>query len=177
MTGMNLCIVRAADEGVPIGALGRIFSQTHISQDIRDILRDAVASGRLVELPGEDWPPVIPRYQRFAMVSPHKLGEDDRDLLLRMSRKLKTTKLESRILLVVLRRGQATRTQLHETVEDNRGNPDEPTDIKIVDVVVCKLRKKLAPLGLILHTIHGSGYEIMQPHRDLAWSLINGESQ
>jgi len=169
----NTEIVRAADEGVPIGALARIFSQSHNSSDIRKLLHEAVNSGRILEMPREDWPPLTPRDKRTPTVAAHKLGEDDRETTMRMARKLKTTKLESRILLVLLRRGHASREQLHMAVEDNRGNPDEETDIKIVDVVVCKLRKKLAPLGLKMNTIHSIGYEMSEEYRNKAWELIN----
>lgn len=177
MTGINIEIVRAADEGVPIGALSRIFNQTHTSSDIRGLLHEAVGTGRLLELPTEDWPIGVARSQRAPCVSPHMVGEDDGPVIIRMAQRLKTTRLESRIMLVILRRGHATRDQLHEAVEANRGNPDNPTDKKIVDVVVCKLRKKLAPLGLILHTIHSLGYEMNVGDRQKAWHLINGEAK
>lgn len=36
--------------------------------------------------------------------------------------------------------------------------PDEEPEIKIVDVFVCKLRKKIDPLGLRIDTVWGSGY-------------------
>ena len=175
MTGTNIEIIRAADEGVPIGALVRIFSQTHASAEIRRLLCAAVSSGRLLEVPTEDWPLGVARSQRAPCVAKHMIGEDDGPLVIRMAQRLKTTKLESRIMLVVLRRGHATRTQLHETVEFNRGNPAQPTDIKIVDVVVCKLRKKIALLGLTLHTIHSIGYEMSRADCLKAWSIINGE--
>jgi DNA-binding response OmpR family regulator len=170
MSDINEYIIRAADEGVPIGALKRIFQPQF---DIRPIIHQAVASGRLIEMPREDWPPLVPRDQRTPTVAAHKLGEDDREATMRMARRLKTTKLESRILLVLLRRGHASREQLHMAVEDNRGNPDEETDIKIVDVVVCKLRKKLALVGLKMGTIHSIGYEMSEEHRNKAWELIN----
>jgi DNA-binding response OmpR family regulator len=162
---------RAADEGVPIGALRRIYRCD--PSLLREYLHAAVASGRLIEMPREDWPPLTPRDQRTPTVAAHKLVEDDREATMRMARKLKTTKLESRILLVLLRRGHASREQLHMAVEDNRGNPDDETDIKIVDVVVCKLRKKLAPIGLKMTTIHSIGYEMSEEHRNKAWELIN----
>lgn len=94
---------------------------------------------------------------------------------MRMATTLHTTRLESNILLVILRRGRAYREQLHDAVEKNRGNPDEPTDKKIVDVVVCKLRKKLTPLGLNLNTVHSIGYEMTEADRARAWALIRGE--
>ncbi len=164
-------VIRAADEGVPIGALKRIFRPEEL--DIRLMLHGAVAAGRLLEMPREDWPPLTPRGERLPTVAAHKLQEADTEVIMRMARKLKTTKLESRILLVFLRRGHATRDQLHMAVEANRGNPDEETDIKIVDVVVCKLRKKLNQFGLILRTVHSIGYEMSEEYRDKAWKILN----
>lgn len=37
---------------------------------------------------------------------------------------------------------------------------DEP-EIKIIDVFVCKLRKKLKPLGVEIQTVWGSGYRLL----------------
>lgn len=168
-------IVRAADEGVPIGALARIFGTAHTSPDIRTLLREAVASGRLVAMPSEDWPPLAPRDQRVPTGPLHALGADDHDVLMQMAQNLHTTKLESRVLMVILRRGRAHRDQLHDAVEANRGNPDDETQQKIVDVVICKLRKKLTPLGLTLRTVHSFGYEMSETDRARAWALIRGE--
>ena len=128
-------------------------------------------------MPAEDWPLGSTRAQHAPTLPAHPLGLDDGDIVLKMASRLKTTRLESRILLVVLRRGHASREQLHDAVEDNRGNPAEVTGEKIVDVVVCKLRRKLAPLGVILHTVHAIGYEMSEPDRKKVWALIEGERQ
>lgn len=37
---------------------------------------------------------------------------------------------------------------------------DEP-EIKIIDVIVCKLRKKLTPLGVHIGTVWGHGYRLV----------------
>ncbi|WCA57549.1 winged helix-turn-helix domain-containing protein [Agrobacterium tumefaciens] len=44
---------------------------------------------------------------------------------------------------------------------------DEP-EIKIVDVYVCKLRKKLKPLSISIDTVWGAGYRMMPRARDAA---------
>jgi len=41
--------------------------------------------------------------------------------------------------------------------------PDAAPEIKIIDVFVCKLRKKLKPLGLDLKTHWGRGYSLELP--------------
>lgn len=175
MTGMNLTVVKAANEGVPIAALGRIFSPAYSSSTVRELLHEAVDLGLILAMPREDWPPLTGRDQRTPAGVSHRLDDDDATLILRMGSRLKTTKLESHVLLTVLRRGMATRDQLHIAVENSRGNPDEPTDIKIVDVVICKLRKKLAPMNFVLHTIHSTGYEMSEAHRAAAWAKIEGD--
>lgn len=175
VVALDSCVVRAADEGVPIAALARIFKPL-LSLDLRSLLHAAVASGRLIEMPREDWPPLVPRALRAPQVQQHAPGDDDRDLMLKIARALKTTRLESRIMLVILRRGQAHREQLHEVVEQNRGNPVDATGEKIIDVIICKLRKKLTPLGLTLNTVHSQGYEMADEDRKKAWRLINGET-
>lgn len=167
-------IIRAADEGVPIGAIKRIFKMVVETMDIRELLHSAVTAGRLIAMPREDWPPAISRDDRFPTVPKHDFGIDDADLVLKLAKKFHTTKLESRILVVVLRRGHASREQLHDVVESNRGNPAETTQEKIVDVVVCKLRKKLVPLGLKLRTVHSLGYEMSVEDRQKIWELVNG---
>lgn len=39
--------------------------------------------------------------------------------------------------------------------------PDDPPEIKIVDVWICKLRKKLKPLGINIDTVWGQGYRML----------------
>ncbi|WP_315920392.1 winged helix-turn-helix domain-containing protein [Mesorhizobium sp. SP-1A] len=38
---------------------------------------------------------------------------------------------------------------------------DEEPEIKIIDVWVCKLRKKLKPLGINIDTVWGRGYRLL----------------
>jgi DNA-binding response OmpR family regulator len=39
-------------------------------------------------------------------------------------------------------------------------NPDRVPEIKIIDVFVCKLRKKIDPLGVRIDTLWGKGYAL-----------------
>lgn len=41
--------------------------------------------------------------------------------------------------------------------------PEDPPEIKIVDVFICKLRKKVAPMGLSIGTTWGRGYYLEEP--------------
>ncbi len=40
-------------------------------------------------------------------------------------------------------------------------NPDSPPEIKIIDVYVCKIRKKLEPIGVQIVTHWGKGYSFL----------------
>lgn len=39
-------------------------------------------------------------------------------------------------------------------------NPDKEPEIKIVDVYVCKIRKKIEPIGVRIETFWGKGYAL-----------------
>ena len=55
---------------------------------------------------------------------------------------------------------------LRATCADVTGNDDR--DLKIVDVFVCKIRKKLDPLGITIATVWGTGYRIELGERTTA---------
>lgn len=149
--------IRLADEGVPIQAIGRVLRVP--PDQFRDILHDAVDSGRICFMPKEDWPPMVSVGDRGQCYN-KSVRDDDDVLFMKLARVFKTTQLQSKVLLRLLRRGQCTKEAIHEEVEDNRGNPAEPTNEKIVDVLICHLRKKLKPFGISILTIHSQGYSI-----------------
>jgi two-component system cell cycle response regulator CtrA len=53
------------------------------------------------------------------------------------------------------------------------GGMDEP-DMKIIDVFICKLRKKLAQAGAdeLIETVWGRGYMIREPRCESAFSPV-----
>lgn len=71
---------------------------------------------------------------------------------------------EARLIGVLVKRGQATKDQLMHALYALRMDGDEP-EIKIVDVYVCKVRKKLAPYGITIGTIWGQGYSMSSESR------------
>jgi|SRR5580704_8845528 hypothetical protein len=166
--GNRAMVERAADEGVPIGALKRIFRVS--DENLRPFLHDAIAAGRLVSMPSEDWPTGGTRLTRLPCVPQTLATLDDDDLVMLLSRKVKTTPQEGRLLLVILRRGHASREQL--LLAADHGNQSEPSQIKLVDVVVCKMRKKLVPLGITLQTVHSLGYQMTEVDRRKIWELL-----
>jgi DNA-binding response OmpR family regulator len=158
--------VRLADEGIPIRAIARA---THIaSSDVYDLLRDAVASGTIVELPKDDWPPGSNRGTRTIFNG--TALEHEEALKIACARKFKTSPLEACMLSLMLRRDQVTKEQLHVVITQKSGK--EEIDQKMVDVMICKLRKKLKPFGIIIETMWGMGYLITPPSRELTVQLL-----
>ena len=66
------------------------------------------------------------------------------------------TRQEADVLGILLRRQVMSSTQLFEAIWGG----DSECNIKIVEVVVCKLRAKLRPHGIAIRTEHGVGYFI-----------------
>lgn len=52
----------------------------------------------------------------------------------------------------------------------------DPPDIKVVDIMVCKTRKKLAPHGIEIRTVWGVGYEIPEESKVRARQLMGGRT-
>jgi hypothetical protein len=71
------------------------------------------------------------------------------------------TPSEVQLLLAIIQRPMVTR----------------PTGDKITDVRVHYIRKRLAPFGIAITTICGSGYQLSDPHRamDLILARVAGQ--
>ena len=68
------------------------------------------------------------------------------------------THQQSIVLSVLLKRPEATKEQLHQAIERERPEDKEKTHIKLVDVLICILRRKLKPFGFAIKTMWGTGY-------------------
>jgi two-component system cell cycle response regulator CtrA len=68
------------------------------------------------------------------------------------------TPQEQRVVGVLLNRDYATKDAIMAALYRDLGKDE--AEIKIVDVFVCKARKKLSPFGIEIHTIWGKGYSI-----------------
>ncbi len=168
-------VTRLAHEGVPVRAIARVFEIAFA--DIYEALQEALAVGQIIEIPKVDWPPLQDRGSRRQMFG----GEIPLpDMLLAFQRILHLTPLEANFLALLLRRDEVDKDTLHGVVEQQREQrqhrPDkpEPTDKKIVDVIICKLRKKL-PTGVEIVTLWGRGYYIDEAGRRRAKEIINGQ--
>jgi hypothetical protein len=161
--------IRLADEGIPVLPIAR--SLRIPSDDLYSTLRCAIASGTLIEMPKDDWPPGSNRASRSVFRGGPLEQEDD--LKYALVRFFKTTPLEASLMCLLLRRDQATKEQLHSVVEHNRATQgQEPTDQKMVDVMICKLRKKLKPHEIEIETMWGLGYLISPKHREQTVRLL-----
>lgn len=77
---------------------------------------------------------------------------------------------EARIFGALYQRASCTKAQLLAT-NCEPGVEDEP-EIKIVDVFVCKLRKKLKPYGIEIETLWGQGYRMTPESKAIAAPLL-----
>lgn len=70
------------------------------------------------------------------------------------------TPTEARLVAALMTRELCTTEHLH--LATSRDGLEAETDRKIVDVFVCKARKKLEPFGIKIHTHWGLGYSMSQ---------------
>lgn len=160
--------VRLADEGIPVLAIARATKLS--SADIYQALRDAVSRGSILEMPRDDWPPGSRRGDRVLLAGTPLESEDQ--LKCACTRYFKTSPLEAAMLALMLKRDEVTKPQLHAVIEANRPPGKEITEIKMVDVMICKLRKKLAVYSVAIQTMWGVGYFISRADRDRAIKVL-----
>jgi hypothetical protein len=161
--------VRLADEGIPVRAIARA---THIpSEEIYTTLHHAIAQGSIIEMPRDDWPPGTRRSERTLLIGTPL--EDETELKCACARFFKATPLQSAMLALMLRRNEVTKEQLHGVIEQNRPiSNKEATDLKMVDVMICNLRKKLKVHNIEIKTLWGLGYLIDPPERERALNMM-----
>lgn len=162
-------IAGMANEGIPVLAIARSVALP--SESIYDALRSAIATGILVELPKDDWPPGQRKSQRCLSYGTPLATEEG--LKTALSRHFRATPLEAAMFAMMMRRDEVTKPQLHSVIEACRDPNKETTEIKMVDVMICKLRKKL-PAGVKIQTMWGSGYFISKEDRNLIFQLLLG---
>lgn len=168
---IDAIIVRLADEGVPIRAIARATAVA--SSDLYETLREALQGGQILELPKDDWPIGSTRAGRNVLVGTPL--EQESAMRAACARVFKASPLEAGMLALMLRRNEVTKEQLHTVIEQNRGDKD-PTDPKMVDVMICKLRKKLLLHGIKIETMWGTGYLIDATGRRHAIDLLSADA-
>ena len=165
--------VRLANEGVPVRAIAR--SLLHPSENVRLAIQEAIDVGTITSMPRDDWQAGVPRGSRLPSFM---IGKSDASQLAACQRALKITPLEASFMLVLMKRDEADKATLHHVVEAQRmsranqpGDPDE-TDPKIVDVVICHMRRKLKPKNIRIATLWGHGYFLEASGRKIVEDLI-----
>ncbi len=161
-------VVRLADEGVPVAAIARVTKQP--SDEVREHLEEAMSTGKLVEVPHHDWPPDSKRTTRQPCTPSEKL--DDTNLTMSCIRLFKITGLQAAMLSVLIRRPEVTKDVLHQVIEQRRGNNKDQTDPKMVDVVICHLRKRMKLHDIEISTIWAKGYCMEAPMRAKALKMV-----
>jgi hypothetical protein len=163
--------VALADEGVPVRAIARSLKLP--GEGIYEILRDAVTKGQLFEIPRDDWPPGVKRSQRDQSENTI-LSRDDEILRMGCSSRFKMTRLQSAVFVALLRRPELSKEHIHNAIESIRRNANAPTDLKMVDVVICHIRKKLLALDKAykINTVWSIGYSLAPLAREAALIML-----
>jgi DNA-binding response OmpR family regulator len=65
---------------------------------------------------------------------------------------------EATLLGVMMTKPMATKEMLFSGLYALRS--DDPPEQKIIDVLICKVRKKVAPYGIVIETVWGRGYAL-----------------
>ena len=171
---------RAAIEGVPVGAIARIVAFP--IGEVYTVLDHLKASGRICDIPRADWLPTS-RFNARMPDTNHTPSDDS--VRFACQRVFRLTPLEAGFLATLLRLDNADKATLHRVVENTRfsrahqPSKMEVTDPKMVDVMICKLRKKLrdvdSRLDTAVKTIWGGGYYIDKATKTLINEMIFSE--
>jgi len=76
------------------------------------------------------------------------------------------THQETRVFGVLVNRELATKDAIMAGLYSDKAGAEGEVDPKIVDVFVCKIRKKLKPFGVEIHTVWGQGYALSAASRN-----------
>lgn len=163
-------VLSLADEGVPLRAIARA---THTpSEEINDLLDEAIALGKIIEKPQSDWPPGSMRRSRKPS-GQSTMNLEDSVLRLACSNVFGMTRLQAAVFVAILRRPEITKDQVHSTIEHTRAPNSDPTDQKMIDVVICHIRKKIKSYDIELRTRWGQGYSLLNSEREKVVALLD----
>ncbi len=167
---------RLAHERVPLQAIARAFNFS--SGIVRDALKSAVEIGAVAEMPPEDW-------QQGKSGGKSKQLQDEA-LVSACIRFFKITPLQGAFMAALLVKPDVRKDTLH-MISEHRRRPSsrdrrDEADPKMVDVVICNLRKRLKPyvqsVGKdpeeykFIRTSWGEGYYIEAADRDEAMKKL-----
>jgi two-component system, cell cycle response regulator CtrA len=158
--------VRLADEGVPLRAIARAVRMP--SSDLREQLHEALYDGRLLELPCDDWPPGCPKDKRALQIS--RMVRENREALhLAAMQLFSLPPSGARVLVKLLETERTSREVLHVALSRTS---DPVSEIKIVDVAICSMRKRLKKFGIEIVTLWAYGFQLSTEHRRRALDLL-----
>lgn len=170
---LDLIVANLAHEGVPVAAIARVMK---VSFGVaREMIEYFIEIGTITEMPQNDWPPTGRRADRlpsFIAKIPEKFQLDA------IQRALRITRLEANFMLMLLRRDEADKDTLHYVIESQRAvkrsRPDsmDATDPKMVDVVICHLRRKIKIRGIKIKTLWGRGYYLDEENRKVIEEIL-----
>lgn len=170
-------VIGLANEQVPVCAIARAMRVP--AEDVREVLREALELGTIAEVPREDW--LAGKFGQKPVGFKSKQVSDE-DLVYNCIRLFKVTRLQASLLAVLLVRTEVSKEAMHQVIEQRRKANTSETDPKMVDVVICHLRKRLRPFKLKITTLWACGYYMEPEHRaranqllaDFATSIENG---
>lgn len=158
-------IVRLADEGVPIGALSRVFKVPR--GEVHAVVKQALIDGVVVGMPASEWPVDSQRGFRSPAVARFRM-EDRPDFIMACRRVFDLTAEEARLLQCLMNAPACSHSHLSETIAPEA----EPNIIK---VLVCKIRRKLRPYQIKIDTIWGQGYTMTEDSKRQVVARIEGK--
>jgi hypothetical protein len=174
---LDVIAANLAHEGVPVQAIARALARSF--DEVYETLQYFIDVGGITVMPVSDWPPSSKRGDRLpAWIA----KEAEAVQIFTVQRALKLTRLMASFMLVLLKRDDADKETLHYVIETQRSlrrsRPENPemTDPKMVDVVVCNLRKRLRPFGVTVKTLWGYGYYIDEDDRAKVEQLLKAIS-
>lgn len=163
-------LAHLADEGVPVRALAR--AATTPAEQVRSFIKSQIEAGRLVEMPPDDWPPGQKRDARQG----HVEDNDVDAMLFACHSVLRVTRMQGVVLTTLARKKGlgCTKEHLVSAMAGYRSAAKDEPDKKLVDVMICNIRKKLKGFGINIRTIHGQGYALDKGHRERLMLVLNG---
>jgi hypothetical protein len=144
--------IRLAGEGVPVRAIARSLPCSEPTLHL--VLTRALSAGDVPHMPKDDWP---------IGWNPSEPSIDDVPMAL--ARRFHLTPLQAKMFAALIAREECSKALLHSFGDEN-------TDVKIVDVVICHLRKRLKEFGLDISTVRSFGYFMRAEHQELAKKLL-----
>lgn len=163
---IEIMIVRAAREGIPVNALARILGYGR--NGLKRYLKQALGDGKILQIPPDDWPSNGESTTSSEMIS---RGYEDQEVA-RVCHRFGLSVGEGCLLVCLMRRAGyfcSNKTLFKAAAKD-------PERIKgnLVSVTVCKLRKKLKPYGIMISRKTAIGYMITADQAELIQSHLKG---